>query len=642
MTKKEIISELRKFDNTEFTGLADSTISGKGKSHLEKVLSELQNGTYILPDKNNRQQLKNNKKLAQVDNEKLDLVPQFVKNTFINNLGCTFSHSPHNIYDIYNKNLKDKDIFETSVEDYVLNEYFKLDFFYDGITYVKGTTEHEQKSKELFESIKSEKQNKRIKMMDLFNKNNPLFIKILKLIDDSNGDMEIFCEKINPILKEYLSYHKDGLLGKFAKEMYGEVTTPMDLVNEMLDSLPIETWSNKNLKILDPTNGVGPFSVAIILRFMKGLKTIIEDPIDRYEYIVENIIYVCELQAMNMLLYLFTIDPINIYKTNIYWGSYVDTGFDFHMKEIWGVDKFDIIIANPPYNAEKGDTNNTDSIYPEFVDKSYQISDKMLMVTPSRWFISDTMVEHRKNMINKYGLKMINHNSDNLYFKNADIKGGISYFLTEKGYTGDVDFTSDKIYSKRNLKLNDIITLNDNSSIIEKIKLRCEKNYSSFFRRNGHINTNDYRLETIKNEKSVECMASRNRTLFINKGSFDENSTFLNYHKVYTPLAQGRGYNRITKINYLEPGKVCNASYIVFCFGTKEECESFICLLNTDLAQLLISSLKPTQSLTSKCFENIPIVPLDKKWTNKDIYEYFDISSIEQTNITNMVNNIPF
>ena len=43
------------------------------------------------------------------------------------------------------------------------------------------------------------------------------------------------------------------------KGKFGEVFTPPSLINEMLNKLPKSVWSNKDLKWLDPANGVGNF-----------------------------------------------------------------------------------------------------------------------------------------------------------------------------------------------------------------------------------------------------------------------------------------------------------------------------------------------------------------------------------------------
>jgi hypothetical protein len=178
---------------------------------------------------------------------------------------------------------------------------------------------------------------------------------------------------------------------------FGEVMTPITLVNEMLDKLPIGVWSNPNLKWLDPCNGVGTFAVVAHKRLMEGLSSYIEDPCDRSKHILENMIYVCELQDKNMILYMSLIDTeynedvdkiISLNNNiNLYSESFLDKGFSEHMLNVWGIEKFDIIMGNPPYN-KPGTSNSGNTIWPKFVDKIItQISEGgyMCIVHPSLW-----------------------------------------------------------------------------------------------------------------------------------------------------------------------------------------------------------------------------------------------------------------
>jgi site-specific DNA-methyltransferase (adenine-specific) len=69
----------------------------------------------------------------------------------------------------------------------------------------------------------------------------------------------------------------------------------MILINEMLDKLPKDIWKNKNLKWLDPAAGMGNFSIAIYLRLIETLKEEIKDVNERKKHILENMLYMCEL-----------------------------------------------------------------------------------------------------------------------------------------------------------------------------------------------------------------------------------------------------------------------------------------------------------------------------------------------------------
>lgn len=169
---------------------------------------------------------------------------------------------------------------------------------------------------------------------------------------------------------------------------FGEVTTPVCLVNEMLDQLPEEVWTNPDLKWLDPANGCGIFPAVIVQRLMKGLAWKIPDEEERYKHIVEKMLHVCELQPKNMFLFLCAFDQKDIYAMNIFTGSFLTEDFNRHAQEIWGVDKFDVIVGNPPYQRNSENGKKTHPIWPEFVEKSITLLANegfLSLVHPSGW-----------------------------------------------------------------------------------------------------------------------------------------------------------------------------------------------------------------------------------------------------------------
>jgi len=173
---------------------------------------------------------------------------------------------------------------------------------------------------------------------------------------------------------------------------FGEVMTPFTLVDDMLNALPDEVWSNPNLKWLDPCNGIGTFPCIIVDRLMVGLKDVIFNDCDRYKHIIENMIYVCELQVKNMFLYHCAFDREDNYALNTYCGSFLDEKFDEHMKNVWEVEKFDIVVGNPPYNNtqnNKGKRGGGDTLWDKFVIKIINNSLKetglLCFVHPTLW-----------------------------------------------------------------------------------------------------------------------------------------------------------------------------------------------------------------------------------------------------------------
>ena len=176
--------------------------------------------------------------------------------------------------------------------------------------------------------------------------------------------------------KELLELINDCLKPKeVEKKENGEVFTPMIIANEILDNLPIEVWKNKNLKWFDPATGMGNFPIAIYLRLMEGLKDIIQDVKARKKHILENMLYMCELNKKNVLVCNQIFDINNEYQLNLYQG---DT-LEFKPLEIFKVKEFDIIIGNPPYNKggirshtgkQLGEKNET--IWTKFIEKAFK------------------------------------------------------------------------------------------------------------------------------------------------------------------------------------------------------------------------------------------------------------------------------
>lgn len=250
---------------------------------------------------------------------------------------------------------------------------------------------------------------------------------VLTILEENNVEHRLLCDKIHKTISvdDYseMNHIKDvvTMLRDYVKvsatevKTMGEVMTPISLVEEMLDTLPYEVWTNPNLKWLDPCNGVGTFFSVVIERLMKGLESFEPNEKLRYKHIVENMIYACELQAKNLFLYLYAFDPKDEYALNIYCGSYLDEGFDNHMK-LWGVDKFDVIVMNPPYQTLKEGNRKSQPLWDKFVIKtiSQLVEDGYLVaVHPDGWRNIGTMFSDVRNILRSKQLLFLEvHNTD--------------------------------------------------------------------------------------------------------------------------------------------------------------------------------------------------------------------------------------
>ena len=71
-------------------------------------------------------------------------------------------------------------------------------------------------------------------------------------------------EEVSKIIHKHLDVRNDE------KEEFGEVFTPINLILEI--KLPKSCWSNPDLKLLDPSSGIGNFPVIAYYKLMDGLK----------------------------------------------------------------------------------------------------------------------------------------------------------------------------------------------------------------------------------------------------------------------------------------------------------------------------------------------------------------------------------
>ena len=190
------------------------------------------------------------------------------------------------------------------------------------------------------------------------------------------------------------------------------------------------------LSYLDICCGKGTILLCLYLRFWETLD--IPNIEDKNKYILSRIcgVDVSKSQvdiAKKVLKKVQTILKIsNIIEPLVYNYNILDDD----KKEVNEMKrKFSCVITNPPYNSERGDNNQSVDIYPQFVDKAFEMADRyVIMITKSNWMIKPTQKKFREKMINGYNVDKIKHYSKNP-FNGTDIKGGVSYFVIDNQNT---------------------------------------------------------------------------------------------------------------------------------------------------------------------------------------------------------------
>lgn len=467
---------------------------------------------------------------------------------------------------------------------------------------------------------------------EIVNKKIYLFNQKINLIyNNARENPEIIDIMLGNLMELVDSYLKPS---NTEKRLLGEVFTPLygkpGCVEDQLNLMDESFWKRKDVKVLDPCAGVGNYSVVLVDKFMKGLVVEFPNSEERLKWILEEIIYINEYQSKNLFIYLQLFDSENKYKMNFNKGDYLK----LNIKETFGVDKFDLICMNSPYQEmDGGNGASALPLYNKFIEKAIRETDLLISINPSRWFGGGRGLDSfRKNMIESNKIKEIIHfnNSKDIFGNGVDITGGVSYFLYDNNYNGSCNFNG----TMTNLSKYDIILRNKESVMIlekiskyESIKSICLS--SSYYGvRNSNIN-----LVKDKTENCISCFTSKRQGFekFIPISVIRDNYSF---YKVFTPRANG-DYPKFGNLFIGNQDSISTDTYISFKVNTYDEVKSLLSYLNTKFSNFLLSLRKVSQDIKPDTCKWIPIVPFDREWTDELLFDYFELNEEEKNIVLN-------
>jgi site-specific DNA-methyltransferase (adenine-specific) len=423
-------------------------------------------------------------------------------------------------------------------------------------------------------------------------------------------------EQIEELFTKYLPPNEDE------KRAYGEVFTPFETIRKMFDLLPAETWSNPNIKILDPANGIGNFLVIAYQKLMVGLAEQIPDLQLRRQHIIKNQLYAIEIQPKNNLIFRKFFGP----DCNLIEG-------DALTNNTWNTVRFDIVVGNPPYNTNLK-KSGASPLYHKFVERYIDRATHLLFLIPSRWTAGGKGLDlFRKAMFVRTDIATMQTFQDatEIFGNKVDIKGGVQILHVDKNCT------------KPSITKYDIVIDDKFHQLIDKMMqydsiatLYCSQSYFN-------IQTNDVRLTDNKN--LVRCYVSQKNGLvkYIDPTNL---TTPYNFWKVLTTDGAHSAQSGFGNMFICDNNSVYCKTYIAFRVNNEQEAKSLLTYLQSRLPNLLLSLRKNTQHVSGNTCKWIPLVPLDRIWTDELVYKYFNLSSdeiklIQATEILNYSNKEP-
>ncbi len=491
----------------------------------------------------------------------------------------------------------------------------------------------------------------------------------------------------------YQTVYNPDVLSCLANLSNDEVFTPPEVVNQILDMLPQELFSDPTTTFLDPACKSGVFLREIAKRLLKGLEWQIPDLQQRIDHIFQKQLYGIAITELTSLLSrrsvycskyangrysVATFDDVSgnirfkriqhhwLNRRCVFCGASQseyerDETLETHAYELIHTTKpedifkmkFDVIIGNPPYQmSDGGQKASATPLYHMFVQQAKKLNPRYLsMVIPARWYSGGRgLDDFRDEMMKDSRLRvLVDYTDSNDCFPGVDIAGGVCYFLWERDYKGKcmvVNNTNGKEYSsERNLdEYHAFLRYSQALPIIEKVRNNTATFYSTKVSSQKPFGLRTY----IKPTTTGDILLRYNG----GTGKFQRSEvlsgfewidkwkvimSYLTYDHAGRPDKDGKR-KIFSTMEVLPPKTVCTETYLVIdAFESKLEAENLLKYLRTNFVRFMVAQLTSTQHISKANFAFVPILDFSKPWTDEMLYRKYELSQEEVLFIESMI-----
>lgn len=481
------------------------------------------------------------------------------------------------------------------------------------------------------------------------------------------------------------NYNPD-VLSCIANLSSDEVFTPPQLVNQILDMLPKEIWSDKKATFLDPGCKSGVFLREIAKRLDTGMEKQIPDRQKRLNHIFKNQLFGLPITELTSLLSRRSVycsksangkfsvcedfdNPegnIRFKRVEHTWKNgrcvfcganeeNLERGLELEThayqfihtempEEILNM-KFDVIVGNPPYQLSDGGFGRSASpIYHRFVQQAKKLNPRYLtMIIPSRWFGGGKgLDDFRVEMLNDDHIrKIVDFEDSSEVFPGVSVAGGICYFLWEQNTRGPCEVVNmqNGIQAVSIRQLDEFATFIRHSQAVPIIRKVLAKNEK---RMNEQVSSyKPFGLRTyVKPQKTGDIILHWQK----GEGPYKRKDITVGIEMIdkWKVISSRSGHEHagnpgtdgtrrvLAKIEVLPPGTICTETYLVIGSYPKErQARNLVVYMHTRFFRFLLSLFMYSHSITKDTYAFIPLLDMTKRWTDGELFNRYGLTKEE-------------
>lgn len=484
-----------------------------------------------------------------------------------------------------------------------------------------------------------------------------LDIRLLKVIQQKSNpfilrDLDYKIENTNDLIRDVALLPMERVeiaMRRFGRLSDSEIVTLTKVADEMVAILPFDELNEKaDAKFLDIASKEGEFSVALYRRFGEKIKP------GLYAIATSTLAY----EFTRKVYALLGMPVENIYAD---FTSFDLIGEDNQeiIKRLTDM-KFDVVIGNPPYQANDGSGASTDAaapIYHKFVEQAQAIQAKYVdMIMPSKWMVGGRpeLNSFRASMQQDKHLRiMVDCEDAAAFFPNLHIDGGICYFLWDKIYNGKIDYTF--ITSDGTVNKNDTLVSSYSSYIIRDARIisildktNTEEKFSSIvsrtkpfgIRKDIFNNPDRYPDANLREERFNGSLkiygvkgikgGARRREGYINPAIATDRYRAINRYKIFFTTTYSTNATIPPSAIKAMPQEICTETFLLIGpFDNERERNNCFEYMQTRLFLFLLYYGHGTMQVNQNVFDLIPLVDFSKSWTDAELYAKYGLTAKE-------------